>query len=86
MANKPITFLASIPPLSSAIVVGGTGDSMTIKLLIPLKKSPQALRLNLMTQKVLKVTIAEGPQEKIKVKDVAKKRRRRTERYPYRTK
>lgn len=64
MAKEKITFLASLPPIQSAIMVDGTGDSMTVKLQIPIKQYPQALQLNLMTQKVLKVTITEEPQKK----------------------
>ena len=63
--REKITFLASLPPIASAIMVDGTGDSMTVKLQIPLNKSPQALRLNLMTQKVLRVTVQEEPQKKV---------------------
>lgn len=81
---EKITFLASLPPIVSAIMVDGTGDSMTIKLQIPLKKCPQALRMNLMTQKVLRVTIQEEKQkQEVKQENGTKKRR---ERYPYRTK
>ncbi len=62
--REKITFLASLPPIASAIMVDGTGDSMTVKLQIPLNKCPQALRLNLMTQKILKVTVQEEPRRK----------------------
>jgi hypothetical protein len=58
--KEKIEFLASLPPIQSAIMVDGTGDSMTVKLQIPLNKCPQALRLNLMTQKILKVTVQEA--------------------------
>lgn len=86
MAKKKldtVTFLASLPPITSAIMVDGTGDSMMVKLQIPLNKCPQALRLNLMTQKILRVTVTEEPQEKTIPNDT---KRKRTERYPYRTK
>lgn len=86
MAKKKlesIEFIASLPPVASAIMVDGTGDSMTVKLQIPLNKCPQALRLNLMTQKVLRVTVTEQPPEKTTPKnDTTRKRIRR---YPYRT-
>lgn len=74
MAEKRerITFLASLPPIQSAIMVDGTGDSMTVKLQIPLNQCPQALRLNLMTQKILKVTVVEEPQKKPVTKPVDK--------------
>ena len=76
MAEKKekITFLASLPPIQSAIMVEGTGDSMMVKLQIPLHKCPQALRLNLMTQKVLRVTVMEVPQKPLPPppKDVVK--------------
>ena len=55
--REKIVFIASLPPIQSAIMVDGTGDSMTIKLQIPLSKCPQALRMNLMTQKILRVTV-----------------------------
>jgi hypothetical protein len=75
-----ITFLASLPPIPSAIMVDGTGDSMTVKLQIPLNKCPQALRLNLMTQRVLKVTIAEIIRPQPKPADKAKEARHWTPR------
>jgi hypothetical protein len=56
---ESVEFLASLPPIQSAIMVDGTGDSMTIKLQIPLNQCPQALRLNLMTQKILRVIVTE---------------------------
>lgn len=63
MKTEKIVFLASLPPVASAIMVDGTGDSMTIKLQIPLNKCPEALRMNLMTQKILKVTVQEEKQK-----------------------
>jgi hypothetical protein len=63
--REKITFLASLPPVQSAIMVDGNGDTMTVKLQIPLNRCPQALRMNLMTQKVLRVTVEE--EENVKV-------------------
>lgn len=74
--REKITFIASLPPIQSAIMVDGTGDSMTIKLQIPLSRCPQALRLNLMTQKILKVTVQEEyPKTEPKPMDVRKEAR-----------
>ena len=79
--TEKITFLASLPPIQSAIMVDGTGDSMTVKLQIPLNKCPQALRLNLMTQKILRVTVQEEPRKpEPKVIDKAKEARHWTPR------
>lgn len=67
MPVKKIVVQAYIPPLQSAIMVDGAGDSMQIKLSIPLKTSPAGLMLQTMTQKRMIVTFEEAPEEKVQV-------------------
>lgn len=62
--TKKIVVQAYIPPLQSAIMVDGAGDSMQIKLAIPLRTSPEGLMLQTMTQKRMIVTFEEAPEEK----------------------
>lgn len=64
---KKIVVQAYIPPLQSAIMVDGAGDSMQIKLSIPLRASPEGLMLQTMTQKRMIVTFEEAPAEKTEV-------------------
>jgi hypothetical protein len=52
-----IEFFAYLPPIQSAIMVDGTGDNLQVKMNIPLKLSPDGLRLAGMTGKRLKVTV-----------------------------
>jgi len=54
-----IEFVAYLPPIQSAIMLDGTGDNLQVKLNIPLKLSPDGIRLAGMTGKRLKVTIEE---------------------------
>lgn len=58
---KKIVVKAYIPPLQSAIMVDGAGDTMQIKLAISLKNSPEGLMLQTMTQKRMLVTFEELP-------------------------
>jgi len=55
--GDPITFLASIPPLQSAIQVHGGGDGMRIKLEIPETEMGNAVELLTMRGVVLRVTV-----------------------------
>ena len=59
-----IEFFAYLPPIQSAIMVDGTGDNLQVKLNIPLKLSPDGLRLAGMTGKKLKVTVEEVEEPK----------------------
>jgi len=55
--NKPIVFLASFPPIQSAIKIYGSNDGMRIQLDIPESEMGQAVQLLALRDKVLKVTI-----------------------------
>ena len=57
-----IEFVAYLPPIQSAIMLDGTGDNLQVKLNIPLKLSPDGIRLAGMTGKRLKVTVEEVEQ------------------------
>jgi hypothetical protein len=63
MANEKIQFLASFPPIQSAIKITGNGDGMRIQLDIPETEMGAAARLLLMREKALKVAVelAETP-------------------------
>lgn len=54
--NK-ITFLASFPPIASAILRSGAGDGMQIKLSIPESEMGQAIRCQLWPGKILEITM-----------------------------
>lgn len=55
MASEPVTFLASFPPIQSAIKVGQ--DGARIQLDIPETEMPAIVRLMLMRGKVLRITV-----------------------------
>jgi len=55
--HSKLVVMASLSPIQSAIQVDGVGDTMQIKLDIPLKTSPEALYIQTMTRKRLRVTI-----------------------------
>ena len=58
MATETITFLASLPPIQSAITLDGNGDGARIKLDLPASDARAALLLQFHgVGKVLKVTI-----------------------------
>jgi len=59
-----IEFYAYLPPIQSAIMVDGTGDNLQVKLNIPLKVSPDGIRLAGMTGRKLKVTVEEVEEPK----------------------
>ena len=52
--NEPVTFLASFPPIQSAIKVGQ--DGARVQLDIPESEMPAIVRLMLMRGRVLKIT------------------------------
>lgn len=52
-----IQFVASLPPIQSAIKRDGSGGGMRIQLDIPESEMMQAVQLLALTQHILKVTI-----------------------------
>lgn len=54
--SDPITFLASIAPLQSAITIASDGGAR-VKVDIPESEMPAIVRLMLMRGKVLRVTV-----------------------------
>lgn len=56
MADE-ITFLASFPPIQSAIKIAGAGDGMRIQLDVPESEMANAIGLLAWRQRVLKVTV-----------------------------
>lgn len=56
MSDEPLTFLASIAPLQSAITVASDGGAR-VKLDIPEDEMPAIVRLLLMRGKVLRITV-----------------------------
>ena len=60
MSGVQIEFLASLPPIQSAINVGGAGgDGSRIKLDVPGTDTPAVLKLVLLQGRVFRVTIEE---------------------------
>lgn len=55
MVEAPVTFLASFPPIQSAIKVGQ--DGARVQFDIPETEMPSIVRLMLMRGKVLRVTV-----------------------------
>ena len=51
------TFLAAFPATQSAMRIHGSGDGMRIELDIPASEMAEAVKLQLWTQCVLKVTV-----------------------------
>lgn len=67
---ETISFLASLPPIQSAMSVSGNGDGMRIKLDISEDQVPHAIKLMLLANKLFKVTIEEvddGPEKHRKI-------------------
>jgi len=62
MADAPVSFLASFPPIQSAIKVGQ--DGARVQLDIPETEMPSIVRLMFMRGIVLKITVERGPQPK----------------------
>lgn len=59
-SKKPITFLASIPPIKSGILIGGLGE-MQIKLDVPASQKPNAIGIVAMTETPLEITVTPRP-------------------------
>jgi hypothetical protein len=55
--SKPVSFLASFPPIQSAIKITGNGDGMRIQLDIPESEMGEAAKLILYRQCIVRVTI-----------------------------
>lgn len=56
LSSEPLTFLASIAPLQSAITIAHDGGAR-VKIDIPEDEMPAIVRLMLMRGRVLKITI-----------------------------
>lgn len=54
--NPPLTFLASIAPLQSAITIASDGGAR-VKIDIPEDEMPAIMRLAMMRGRVLKITV-----------------------------
>ncbi|MFA5558761.1 MAG: hypothetical protein WDA59_04780 [Methanofastidiosum sp.] len=54
---KKIEFIASLPPIQSAISIDGIGDGARIKIDIPASELSSIIKLQLLTGKSFKVTI-----------------------------
>lgn len=52
-----IEFIASLPPIMSAITVSGNGDGARVKLDIPQSEMAAIIQLQLMQGRALKVTV-----------------------------
>lgn len=52
-----VTFLASIPAILSALKISGNGDGMRVQFDIPESEMGNAVKLLVMRDKVLKITI-----------------------------
>ena len=55
--GQGVTFLASFPPIMSAIKVTGTGDGMRVQLDIPEPEMAEAVKLLAWREMVLRVTV-----------------------------
>lgn len=75
LSKESITFLASLPPIQSAVKVSGNGDGMRIQLDIPETEMANAVELLTMRNVVLKVTVevAGKPKEEEAKEDKPKK-------------
>lgn len=58
--SEPLTFLANIAPLQSAITIASDGGAR-VKLDIPEEEMPAIMRLTMMRGRVLKITITPEP-------------------------
>ena len=59
MGKIKIEFIASLPPIQSAINIDGQGDGARIKLDIPASEMEQVMKLQKLTRKSFKVIIEE---------------------------
>ena len=57
MKIEKLEFLASLPPTTSAIQISGQGDGAILKLDIPASELYSIVQLQLLANKVFKVTI-----------------------------
>ncbi len=57
MEEDKLTFIASLPPIQSAIQVSGLGDGARVKLDVPQSEIRAILGLQLLSGKIFKVTI-----------------------------
>jgi len=63
MSDEPLTFLASIAPLQSAITIASDGGAR-VKIDIPEDEMPAIMRLTMMRGRVLKITIEPDDDDK----------------------
>lgn len=54
---EPISFLASLPPIQSAMSVSGNHNGMRMKIDIPETEVPIAIKAMLFAEKLIRVTI-----------------------------
>lgn len=59
MEKIKIEFIASLPPIQSAINIDGQGDGARIKLDIPASEMEQLIKIQKLTGKAFKVTLEE---------------------------
>lgn len=64
MDDKKVTFIASFPPIQTALRFSGNGDGARILIDIPESEMGEAVKLLLYRQVPLKVTIEPYEQEK----------------------
>ena len=69
-SDDTIQFLASLPPIQSAVQRSGSGDGMQIKLSIPESEMANAIRIQLWDRKPLAVTIRVLEPEDIEPEDI----------------
>ena len=65
MEKLRIEFMASLPPIQSAINIDGQGNGARIKLDIPASEIMEVLKLQKLTEKCFKVTIEYVEQKNI---------------------
>ena len=63
MSDDKITFQAAFPPIQSAIRITGNGDGMRVQLDIPESEMGNAVRLVLLRECPLEVTIRSLPKD-----------------------
>lgn len=55
--RRQVSFLASLPPIQSAVKVSGNGDGMRVQIDVPESEMPNAIDLLAWRGKVLRVTV-----------------------------
>lgn len=68
MSDEPVTFLASIPPLQSALTFAGDGGAR-LKIDIPDSEIAAAAKLLMLRGKVLIVSMVVAPDEPMVTRD-----------------